>query len=335
MIQEVLHKLQELQEVLAQKYQIENELKEIPKALNTKVEMVNRLKQSYIDHNDRLKTGEKTLSELRIKMTDAERSREKFEEQMGSIATQREYEVLFKDIQTASEKEQSMRKELQREEKYLEELQQTIASEESLIADQAKELEAEQQKIKEEIEKRDDHLKELDKQEDKITPEMDEEMLFKFKSIIRSKGGQGIVPLRHSVCSGCNMILPTQFVNEVKAEKEVRFCPYCSMILYYQHESEEADMSFDFSLFTDDEDDTFDDDFDDDKEEDGLAEGEFEDEAEGEAAESDEESDDEGDEDDNDDQDDDDLDDAVTEQSLDEVAAAEEDDDLDEDLDDE
>lgn len=104
MIQEVLHKLQELQEVLAQKYQIENELKEIPKALNTKVEMVNRLKQSYIDHNDRLKTGEKTLSELRIKMTDAERSREKFEEQMGSIATQREYEVLFKDIQTASEK---------------------------------------------------------------------------------------------------------------------------------------------------------------------------------------------------------------------------------------
>ncbi|MGI9256776.1 MAG: zinc ribbon domain-containing protein, partial [Salinispira sp.] len=259
MIQDTLHKLQELQEILAQKYQIENELKEIPKALSTKEELVSRLKQSYIDHNDRLTSGKKTLGELRIKMDDAEHGREELEEKMGSINTQREYETLVKDIQFASEREQDMRKEVQKEEKSLDELQQTIESEESLITEQTKELEAEQQKIYTETEKRKEQLDELDKLEADITPEMDKEIIFKFKRIIRSKGGQGIVPLRSSVCSGCNMILPTQFVNEVKAEIKIHFCPYCSMILYFQPDSGEVSINFDTSLFGDDiPDDNFD-----------------------------------------------------------------------------
>ena len=44
MNQEVLDRLKKLQDILADKYTIERELKEIPKSLNTKIEVVNRLK---------------------------------------------------------------------------------------------------------------------------------------------------------------------------------------------------------------------------------------------------------------------------------------------------
>ena len=326
MIQEVLSKLQELQEILAQKYSLENELTEIPKALNTKKELVNRLNQSYIDKTERLQSGQKTIGELRIKMSDAEREREKYEEQMGNISTQREYEALIKEIRLASEKEQNLRKDLQREEKYIEELGQNIENEELLIQEQTKEIEDEQRKIKEETEKRLQGLKKLIRKEETITPGMDEEMIFKFKRIIRSKGGRGIVPLSQSVCSGCNMILPVQFVNEVRAETEVKFCPYCSMILYHYPESDEAKLIFDDSMLEDEDDfdDGFDDDFDDEKteEEEDFAE---EDPEEGTA------DDDPGDDDNEDEHDDTELDEEVTEQSLEDV----EEDDLDDELDEE
>ena len=310
MIQEVLQKLQELQEILAQKYLLENELKEIPKALHTKNELLNRLKQSYVDKNERLEVGQKTIGELRIKMTDAEHEREEYEERMGSITTQREYEALIKEIRVASEKEQDFRKDLQKEERYLEELQKNIESDELLIAEQTKELQLEQQKIQDETKSRTKSLEELTQKEEAIIPGMDEEMVFKFRRIIRSKGGRGIVPLRSSVCSGCNMILPAQFVNDVRAETEIRFCPYCSMILYHQPELDEEDMVFDNSIFDDDED--FDDDFDDDfseklVEESDLMKDEF-----------DEDGETDNEEDDHEDADDSDLDDDETEESLEE-----------------
>ena len=36
------------------------------------------------------------------------------------------------------------------------------------------------------------------------------------------------------------MTLPAQFVNDVRREDEIKFCPYCSRVLYYE-ESEDAD----------------------------------------------------------------------------------------------
>ncbi len=270
MIQETLNRLQELQDILARKYSVENELKDIPKALNTKTELVNRLKKSFVEKNDRLGSGKSKITELRIKMEDAEREREKYEEQIVNITTQREYEALTKEIREASDREQNFRKELQREEKYIEELQQNIEREESLIREQEQELKSEQKKIEEETGKRSKLLNSLTRNEEKITPGMDEEMIFKFKRIIRSKGGKGIVPLRRSVCTGCNMILPAQFVNDVRAEEEVLFCPYCSMILFHQSEEANTEMDFHYDNNSDlfDGDEEFDDSFDDDEAED-------------------------------------------------------------------
>lgn len=335
MIQETLSKLQELQDILSEKYKVESELKDIPRALNTKLELVNRLKKSYVEKNDRLQNGKDKVNELRIHMEDAEREREKYEEQIVSISTQREYEALVKEIRDASEREQNFRKELQREQKFIEELQQSIEREESLIKDQEEEVSAEQKKIEQESAKRQEVLNELTVKEEQITPGMDEEMIFKFKRIIRSKGGKGIVPLRRSVCTGCNMILPAQFVNDVKAEKEVLFCPYCSMILFHQVESAEGEMDFDFDdnsmLF--EEDDEFNDEFDDDDDFDGDSEDSDDEDSEDEDFEEDEDDDDEEDDDDSDDDDDDDFEsddeapiagDEIEEQSLDSVEEEEE-----------
>lgn len=239
MVQEVFDKLRTLQEILSAKYSLEKEIQEIPKALATKTEVVARLKKSYIEKNEQYEATKQRIKNLREKMLEAEQTREKLEGQMDLIKTQREYEALDKEIRDAADKELQFRRDLQKEEKVLEEMLHALEREESLIKEQEEELRQEQEKIRSEIDKRKEQLMMLETQEKEIIPGLDPEMLFKFERIIRSKSGLGIVALKRGVCSGCHMILPMQFVNEVRSGQSILFCPYCSRILFYEEEGEE------------------------------------------------------------------------------------------------
>jgi len=242
MMYEVFDKLRSLQEILSRKFEIEKEINDIPKTLTTKVEILNRLKKSYLDKNSRLEETKKRTQQLRQKLLDAEQQRERYEKQMDEIKTQREYEALDKEIKDAIEKEQRFRKEILKEEKEIEELTESIESDEDMIKQQEEELRNEREKIKNESEIKQELLNQLNDEEQEIIPGLDREILFKFERIIRSKSGRGIVPIRGSVCTGCYMIIPAQFVNDVRAGKNILFCPYCSRILFYQEEEIAADF---------------------------------------------------------------------------------------------
>ena len=177
---------------------------------------------------------------LRQKLIDAENARETYEKQMDLIKTQREYEALDKEIKTAIEKEQQFRKDILKEEKTSEELAHALEREESMIKQQEEELKSEQQKIEKESKSREKLLKDLRKEEQQIIPGLDEEIVFKFERIIKSKAGLGIVPIKGDVCTGCHMLLPAQFVNDVRVGENIRFCPYCSRILFHQETDQEA-----------------------------------------------------------------------------------------------
>jgi hypothetical protein len=179
-------------------------------------------------------------------MGEAERLREEFEKRMDVITTQREYEALDKEISDATEKEQRFRREIQKRERDLEEMRGTLEREEQMIKMQEDELKAENEKIKAETSSKESELAKLAKEENKISPNMDEDILFKFQRIIRNKSGVGIVPVKANVCSGCHMVLPAQFVNDVRSGEEIQFCPYCSRILFWEEGGEPVAEAFEF-----------------------------------------------------------------------------------------
>ncbi|HVO38858.1 MAG TPA: C4-type zinc ribbon domain-containing protein [Spirochaetia bacterium] len=238
MARTVYDKLRALQDVLSKKFDVEKEIQEIPKSLATKTELLNRLKKSFMDKSATYQAAEARVTELGQKLTEAEQSREGFEGQMDVIKTQREYEALDKEIKDATEREGQLRKELQREQASGEELKGALEKEEMMIRKQEEDVKEEQSKIKLKIKEKNAELKKLQGEEKKITPGLDEDILFKFERIIKSKSGLGIVSLTKGVCTGCYMILPPQFVNTVRLGERVEFCPYCSRILFYQEDEE-------------------------------------------------------------------------------------------------
>ena len=180
-MQEVFEKLQSLQEVLSKKFEVQNDIAEIPKVLATKTELLSRMKKSFVDKSQEHRAKNQFVEELRKKSIEAEAAREKFESQMDQIQTQREYEALDKEIKDSGEREQDLRRDLQKEEQLLGEMKVGLEKEEAMIHKQEEEVQKEQAKIKEALHDREKQLKSLEKKEKLITPGLDEEILFKFE----------------------------------------------------------------------------------------------------------------------------------------------------------
>ncbi|HAL18557.1 MAG TPA: hypothetical protein DCO86_02895, partial [Spirochaetaceae bacterium] len=100
------------------------------------------------------------------------------------------------------------------------------------------ELDALEKELSETIEARDKALEIKKKASAKIDPNL----LYKFERIIRNKGGLASVGLKSGICQGCHMQLPDQFVNVVRENKEIQFCPYCSRILVYEEGKEDEEI---------------------------------------------------------------------------------------------
>lgn len=239
-------KLRKLQNILSEKYAIEREIQEIPKALETKQEILNRLQKSYVEKNQQSEDTKSEIKHLIFEMNEAELKRESLEKRMDVINTQREYEALDKEIRDATEKEQRLRRDIQKNEKDIQEMLETLERDEKMIKMQEEELVTEKKKIKAETSLKKNQLNDLTESENAMTPGMDENILFKFQRIIRNKAGIGIVPVKANVCSGCHMVLPAQFVNDIRSGEDIQFCPYCSRILFWEEGGEPVAEAYEF-----------------------------------------------------------------------------------------
>jgi predicted nucleic acid-binding Zn-ribbon protein len=242
---DVFDKLRTLQDILSQKITLEQDIQEIPKLLVTQEELLARLKKSFIEKNQDYEKAKTQEEEYKNLLAEAESSRERSEKNMDSISTQREYEALDKEIRDATEKEQQYRKELQREERLLLDLDEQMKQNAALIEQQEQELAERRAGIEVEIAHKKAELEHLAQDEKNLTPDLDSEVLFKFERIIRNKMGRGIVAIKGGVCMGCHMILPAQFANTVRMGEEIVFCPYCSRILFYEESEQGEEVFFD------------------------------------------------------------------------------------------
>ncbi|MBE6345378.1 MAG: nucleic acid-binding protein [Spirochaetaceae bacterium] len=237
----IFTKLKMLQDILVEKYAIELRIEEAPKVLYAQDELLARLKKEYIEKNSTYEESKAKIATLRRELDETIMARERGEKGMDSITTHREYEALDKEIKDAEAKEAQVRNELKKEEKFFAELDEEMQRTKQSIDSQQDEIDKAKESISGTIESLKQTLADLKVQEDEIIPDLDSEVVFKFERIIKNKQNKGIVAVKGNVCDGCHMILPAQFANEVRKGDNIVFCPYCSRILFYQHQEEGED----------------------------------------------------------------------------------------------
>ncbi|MBB5218310.1 nucleic acid-binding protein [Treponema rectale] len=237
---EILSKLKDLQEVLAEKYRIEAKMEELPKSLSGSLESLEQFKKEYIEKNAEFETEKEKLTALKADLAEAEKEREAGEKGMDNISTHREYELLDKQITEAQEHETEIRKEIQKEEKLIAEMEDSLKDSLQLIQSTESEVNENKSSLDSEIESYKKQISELEGKEADLSEGIDGETIIKFQRIIK-RNKEGLVAVRGNVCSGCHMILPAQFANEVRKNEKILFCPYCSRILTYEETEDESE----------------------------------------------------------------------------------------------
>ncbi len=243
-MKEKLEKLKSLQDVLAERYEIESKVEDLPKRLIGNTESLERERKEYIQKNSEYENEKKHVSELKASLEEITKSREENEKNMDNIQTHREYEILEKQISDAQEQEDSIRKELLREEKRLSELNDILEEKKSSIDFNENELNKTKASQEQELATYNAKLEELKNEEKDVSDGIEQEILIKFQRIIK-RNRKGIVAVKGNVCDGCHMILPAQFANEVHKGEKILFCPYCSRILFYEESTDDSNF---FSL---------------------------------------------------------------------------------------
>lgn len=233
-MQEIFEKLKDLQKVIYERFLLEKELEELPKSFAKKIEVLNRNKKALQDTRQKIEDQEKNKGNLENELKNVTQKKENLEVQIAGTRTQKEYELLDKEIRETTEREQILRKELIRLDKELDNLREEEKRLLDYVENDQREFEEESQKNAQTEARLRQRISELELEEGRITPDLDPDIVFKFKRIIRSKQGIGIVAIRNGVCTGCHMILPLQFVNDVRKGTRVMFCPHCSRILYFE-----------------------------------------------------------------------------------------------------
>ena len=240
----VFEKLTKLQECLMQKFTLEEEIEKLPKDLKVKRDLLAKISGEYTEDINKDKAAKDELKSLRYDYDMTVTSREASEKKMESISTQREYEALEKEIQDAGEKEQNLLKQVHAKEQQVQEMDAQLSEKESLLKLQQSEVDAESSKIESLTSEKQASLDAIDKEcASFVDGDIDIDLYNKFANIVKNKHGKGIVPIHGLVCQGCHIMLPIQFVNDVRLAKKIEFCPYCSRILYYE-EVEGAEEQF-------------------------------------------------------------------------------------------
>ncbi len=240
---EIFDRLKSLQVILGRKYELESKIDEAPKQLSSQDELLARMKKEYIEKNREYEAVKERVGQLKIELDEAVKLREDGERNMDNITTHREYEALDKQISEASAKEADVRKELQKEEKSFAELNDILKTNEAIIDSTESSLNESKKALDSQLSSYKSEIAELKNQEEQIVPGLDQEILFKFQRIIQ-RNSEGIVAVKNGVCTGCHMILPGQFANEVREGENILFCPYCSRILYYEAASEGEQITY-------------------------------------------------------------------------------------------
>jgi len=238
-VNETYEQILEYQLILTEKFKLEEKMEELPKILSSKNEILNKLKKSYLNKHTQFKKLEESIYANQRKMGELNLQQKHIEEKTKVIKSHREYEALDKEKTFSIQKEEEYKFQLLQDQRVIEDLRNALEKDEISIKQHEDEIAKEQERVNGELDKIKDELNKLNSKEEELIQHVDEGFKYKFEKIVKNKDGKGIVTVSKGHCNGCHLILPPEFINEIRSGAKIQYCPNCSRILFYNEGDED------------------------------------------------------------------------------------------------
>ncbi len=159
---------------------------------------------------------------------------EKLKARTSEIKTNKEYQALLKEIETAQQENKAIEDDILLLMEKIDSASAAIAVAEKQAREQEALLQAEQKQQEAEFAKIEESLKEIEAARRDSISRIQQSILSQYQALLASKGGIAMAEARGESCSGCYMSIPPQVFVNVKKNDGIITCPHCGRILYYK-----------------------------------------------------------------------------------------------------
>jgi predicted nucleic acid-binding Zn-ribbon protein len=200
---------------------LDAKIKEFDLTLNSEEALLDELKKKYHSCES---NGQVIESGIR-----------KIKEKLRSVKTNKEYQALLKEEEQLKAKASQIDDEMLEYLERIEKVEESLATRKKEFSQLCVQVSRDKELIAQEAEQLKKKLVQLDAEWKNISKQVDSELLEKFNRVKLQVHGAAIVPVRNAVCYGCHMNIPPQMYNELQRGDDLKFCPHCQRIIYWEN----------------------------------------------------------------------------------------------------
>lgn len=159
---------------------------------------------------------------------------EKLKARTSEIKTNKEYQALLKEIETAEQDNKAIEDDILKFMERIDGAASEITAAEKRAAEESAAIEVERARLAEERARVERELVADEQARGELAGRIDASVLAEYQKLVVPKGGKVVVEARSESCSGCYMSIPPRTFVIVKKNEGINSCPHCHRILYYK-----------------------------------------------------------------------------------------------------
>ncbi len=210
---------------------LKSEIATADKAWQKSKQGLEQLKES---HEDAKKQRRKHELDLEIKEAEIK----KYQGQVLSVKTNREYNSLLHEIDTAKAESGKLEEEIIKMMELNDGLQQQINGCQKKLDEEQKRVEQEKQSLKAKLDKNQQEIQSLQRQREQLKQGIESGLLANYEKLLAGKGGTAITLAKDGICQGCFIHITPQTYEEIKKREKIYNCPNCHRMLYTDQASQ-------------------------------------------------------------------------------------------------
>ena len=179
-----------------------------------------------------IKEYQTAITQKKSDILEAQASLERYNKQLDTVANNREYDTLTKEIEFQTLEIELCNKKIKEAQLKVEEKQRDLDANRALLEDRQHALEETRNELDEIMQETREEEGMLKEKAAELETRIEPGLLRSFKRIRRgARNGLGIVYVQRDACGGCFNKIPPQRQLDVRMHKKIIVCEYCGRIL--------------------------------------------------------------------------------------------------------
>jgi len=234
----MLNSLMQLQSVDNKLQALEALKGDLPQQIQKLKDELQSLKDQHEAEKNALAEAKKSKLHWEGELKVLEEKLNKYQDQLYAVTTNKEYDAITIEIDTAKEKKDES------EDKILEliEEEETRTEEEKNLASQVEMLQEnlieKEKELKEKIQATEKESLSYEDRRKELSGSIQRNVLYQYERIRKGLGNSAVAEVRNYACIGCFSTIPPQRVVEIRMMNQLILCESCGRILVHKSEKE-------------------------------------------------------------------------------------------------